>query len=362
MWAISRGCLGSRFINRGVIRLSRNKVSHHFWRPITHGFTLIELLVVIAIIGILTTLLLPAIQSTREVARRLQCSNNLKQLGLAFLMHEVQQSFFPTGGWDGYWCGVPERGFGRNQPGGWAYNILPFIEQDTIHKLGQGLTDQARISAGNQRLQTPLPIHHCPSRRRAVAYPYGISNPILPTDLYSVKKGTPIAKGDYAANFGDPDIPFTNIDELHVYDLDAGDACQWPNYPDRTGICFIRSEVAIRQIPDGTTNTYMLAEKYLCVDGYSIGLPSGDDQSLYAGQNSDLVRTCSTALPPPQQDREGADLYNYSKIFGSPHPSGFNCVMCDGSVRSIDFQIDRETHRRLGNRKDHLPIDRSKVY
>ena len=83
----------------------------------SRGFTLVELLVVITIIGILIALLLPAVQAAREAARRAQCANNLKQMGLACLGHEEAHGHFPTGGWGWGWLGDPDRGFRQRQSG-----------------------------------------------------------------------------------------------------------------------------------------------------------------------------------------------------------------------------------------------------
>src|SRR6476659_9581645 len=115
----------------------------------TRAFTLVELLVVIAIIGILVALLLPAVQAARESARRQQCSNHLKQLALGALNHEQTHQTFPTGGWGWFWVGDADRGFKRDQPGGWIYNLLPYVEEDAKYRLA-GDGNRETISAAQQ--------------------------------------------------------------------------------------------------------------------------------------------------------------------------------------------------------------------
>ena len=149
------------------------------------GFTLVELLVVITIIGILIALLLPAVQSAREAARRTQCANNLKQLGLAMLSHEQVYGFYPGGGWTGCWVGDPDRGTGAGQPAGWVYVSLPYVEQEALHQLGSdGEPDNwtaGQLAASARRIGTPLSIFNCPTRRRPIVYPTGwpYSGPIF---------------------------------------------------------------------------------------------------------------------------------------------------------------------------------------
>ena len=130
------------------------------------GFTLVELLVVvIAIIGILISLLLPAVQAAGSRPSRRKCVNNLKQLALGCLNHESAVKTFPSAGWAPTTFGHPDAGVGMQQPGGWLYNIMPYIEESTLYKKQQGLTGAALQSAAIQTAMTPLNCMYCPSRR-----------------------------------------------------------------------------------------------------------------------------------------------------------------------------------------------------
>lgn len=314
------------------------------------AFTLVELLVVITIIGVLIALLLPAVQAARESARRTQCANHLKQWGLGAMSHVQAHGHFPTCGWAGVWVGEADRGFGLRQPGAWLYNLLPYVEQQALHDLDAGKTGQAKIDALNQREQTPLSIANCPTRRRSVPYP----NPAGLTNANG-NCNRLHARADYASCVGDP--PGNELDTDWAWSYAHGDdpAHQIP-YSGYNGVCYAHSLVSMADIRDGSSNTYFLGERYLCPDNYLTGTDSSDDWCMYRSSGNDLVR--STYLGwTPRQDRPGLVLTTH---FGSAHVGGCNFVFCDGSLQVISYAIDPEVHRRLGNRKDGLPIDVSK--
>ncbi len=338
---------------------------HHPKRP--PGFTLVELLVVITIIGILIALLLPAVQAAREAARRAQCGNNLKQLALGCLQHEERQKFFPTGGWTYGWAGDPDRGFDKKQPSGWQYNILPYIEQQTLHDLGLN----NNIVGRGQTAATPLAVFNCPTRRRTVAYPYVYPSLWGINTYLNINQPTLVGRSDYAACAGEVKDAGHNGWAL-PYTLADGDA--WPeegpsgwqtiywsgSESDATGVIFRRSVCKIADITDGTSNTYLAGERYIRPEAYETGTDADDDQGWDVGYDYDTTRwTSMNNVPPyqyvpPLQDQPG---YESDVAFGSAHAISFSMAFCDGSVQWISYSINPETHRRLGNRKDGMGVD-----
>lgn len=312
------------------------------------AFTLVELLVVIAIIGILVALLLPAVQSAREAARRLQCQNHLKQMSLGGLNHENVYGRLPTGGWGYYWIGDPDQGTDRNQPGGWLYNTLPYCEQSALHDIGIGQPMATKKTVNMQVAATPLPYANCPSRRPSKAYPndWDASH----TVGYNCSPTPQIARSDYAANAGTAGVP---------HGAGASDLASGLNVtgPDRNGTAFERSEISLKDITDGTTNTIMYGEKYLNPDHYRTGKDGADNESMYTGNNNDNYRSAGQGYPP-YRDRNGVA---YNEHFGSAHAGGINFALCDGSVRMISYTVDLTTYDRLGNRRDGLVVDFSKL-
>lgn len=310
------------------------------------GFTLVELLVVVAIIGVLVALLLPAVQAARERARMAQCKNHLRQLALAAQNHVSAHKHLPTGGWGASWTGDPDRGFGENQPGGWAYNLLPYVgEGSTLRAAGRGLPDDEKRLVASRVMQTQLSLFYCPSRRAVGLYPH-------PNPYVFANSETPaaVARTDYAACAGDRGT--NTIAKSNgvggPLTLEEGDGTfRWRSSIGYTGVVYWRSEVSLSRLVDGTSHTYLVGEKHLDTRHYDTGATNSDRGHVFIGFAPDSVRLARDNLLPR---RDKASTYNFG--FGSAHIEGCNFAFADGSVRTIDYNIDGTVHARFGNRED----------
>jgi prepilin-type N-terminal cleavage/methylation domain-containing protein/prepilin-type processing-associated H-X9-DG protein len=260
------------------------------------GFTLVELLVVIAIIGILVALLLPAVQAAREAARRMQCSNNVKQIGLAFQLYHDTYRQFPWAGRN--WvncCNSTIRDYWT-----WAYYILPYMEQ-------QSLMDQPSNAVIYASTVSTL---YCPTRRAPQLY-------------------RRTSRLDYAGNSGSS-TRRTSLDGI----LEESN----------------RIQIGMHSVTDGTSNTILVGEKQLHPFELGGGGTVYDDNEPFVntGYEVDIVRHGGQ---PPRKDKDHS-LTSSSSIFGSRHPSGINVVMVDGSVHHIPWEVDAATFRNLCVRYD----------
>jgi prepilin-type N-terminal cleavage/methylation domain-containing protein/prepilin-type processing-associated H-X9-DG protein len=359
-------------------------------RP-SHGFTLVELLVVIAIIGILVALLLPAIQAAREAARRSQCKNQLKQMGLACLNHLDNFKVFPTGGAGPdvkiqvYSSGG--KPFGPDKQGlNWTYQILPFLEEGAI----RNITTQEQLQS------IVVPLYVCPSRRspgvRNSVDPNNIAPTFFPVDyaaaqpctaqcavgslncgaltFYDPRDSVPLTSTGYVKN----QLSFWGGKNAHVASPSASDGEVYDGVIVRSAwqqgnqtFANVSRPVNMAKITDGTSHTLMLGEKYLRPDQYDGGSKS-DDKGWTDGWDPDTMRSTCYA---PYQDTDGqgfqfqplntnSDLFGHDRdvyYFGSAHSGGFNSAFADGSVHTVNYDIDVTLFNGLGTRAGGEIID-----
>jgi prepilin-type N-terminal cleavage/methylation domain-containing protein len=322
-------------------------------QPRRAGFTLIELLVVIAIIAILVALLLPAVQKVRESANRTRCTNNLKQMGLAVMSHAEILGRYPSGGRDGY---VPQSGSPGYLPGiapydadssyaarpccdastgnfsreqwSYLYWILPYLEQGNLFNLPENQVNNELIRG------TPIAIYFCPSRR-------------MPT---RVGAGSGVAKNDYAGNSGTVN--------------DGADGVIQMSRPGR--------KLRLADITKGHSNTVLAGEKRMKLGRLASNHPEpefGDNENWASPGWADH----ETRRGPHEDGNDGthgpsrdfqpnsslafAKNQSSSRQFGSNHPLTSGVVMCDGSVRHIRFNPDKEMWRRFLVRTEKQPVD-----
>jgi prepilin-type N-terminal cleavage/methylation domain-containing protein len=319
------------------------------WQSPRLGFTLIELLVVIAIIAILIGLLVPAVQKVRASADALRCQNNLKQMALACNNHLATHKFFPTGGWGWFWIGAPGRGYGKAQPGGWLYNILAYCEKKDLRDLGLSKTGAAFNSDMSTLLQTPVPLFACPARRLPGPYPnaYGYTYKTGDGNNKVITVSAKLmARTDYAGNsgstgtiqVGEGPSNFVNGDDPKWWNTNysSGEKCN--------GILYQRSTVRIKHITRGTSNVYLIGERYMNPNNYYNGTDGADNEAMYVGFDNDIYRASTST---PLYDKKGI---SYDDRWGSNHPAGIFMSYCDGSVRMIEYGVNAAVFKQGGNR------------
>ncbi len=277
------------------------------------GFTLVELLVVIAIIGILIALLLPAVQAAREASRRTSCTNNLKQIALAFHAYHDVYGEFPTAGDNGSDndnsnpCCSP----GSRDRYAWCYHILPYMEQQAMYNI----TKKSKLK------KLVVPTYYCPTRRTPRIY-----------------KGT--GKCDYGANGG-----------IHTGKKGGGMVSRT-----RWGM-----PVTMGRVTDGLSNTLLGAEVSIHVLHIDSGGCCTDNECPFiAGWADDVVRfaitsggTTQTPIPDPVSPSVPISVTTHR--FGSSHPGGIQAALGDGSVRFIRYTVSPLVFSRYAKRDDGQP-------
>jgi prepilin-type N-terminal cleavage/methylation domain-containing protein len=310
------------------------------------GFTLVELLVVIAIIGILIALLLPAIQQARESARSMECINHLKQIGLAAMNHEQVQKYYPTGGWGSNWVGDADRGFRLAQPGGFFYNILPFMELKSLHEMSKGTRNGSTSALDGAKSANSMIVSEfsCASRRPPTLSP--AMQPKLSSliNCSKINIGTDkLFHSDYAANAGSVQIVWDNNQPGSWDEAEAGlGFCKGATASN--GVCFQRSAITVKKIFGGTSHTYLAGEKYLSPDYYYNGQDPADDHPFLGSGALNLYAWAQVA---PVRDQRG---FSSPGAYGSNHPYSLNMALCDGSATSVGYDVDFSVFQRTANR------------
>jgi prepilin-type N-terminal cleavage/methylation domain-containing protein len=316
--------------------------SNRYWK---HGFTLVELLVVIAIIGVLVGLLLPAVQAAREAARRMQCSNNMRQTGLALHNYEAAHRTFPpgfisrvTGPWPGGGnTPIPEAG------PGWSFFslILPQLEQSPLHQSIQfnlPITAPANQVARSTRVST----YQCPS-----------DTWLEPVTVWPTSLGiSDLAPMSYVGCLG------------------GGDPANAPNYTamyeEQPFNGMFHRNVGIRhaQITDGTSNTIGLGERasMFTPNGWAGVIPGAQTvfspmiaqrRGQVVGQTARPAITMATVHirtggPNSPTGSPGG--------FWSPHTGGCFFLLMDGSTHTIVTNVDMQAFRAMAGRNDGVPV------
>jgi prepilin-type N-terminal cleavage/methylation domain-containing protein/prepilin-type processing-associated H-X9-DG protein len=287
------------------------------------GFTLVELLVVIAIIGILVALLLPAIQAAREAARRTECNNKLKQIGVALHNYHDTHKSLPAG----YIYRTTAPSVAGDPDWGWQVSLMPYMELDALYaeldmttKLLKQYYKAGATAAEQEPLQRPIPAYRCPS---------DIAKDLNTYCNFGATNHFRIATSNYVGSAGPGSLGGT---------------------ADTEGLFFGNSWLNFKEIMDGTSSTLMAGERsashYAAVwAGVGINNSNGNDAT---------ARTLARSGFWINYDYLGitGSNVNHAKGFASYHPGGANFVFADASVRFLMQTIHSDIMADLGRRKD----------
>ena len=353
----------------------------------TSGFTLVELLVVIAIIGILIGMLLPAVQQVREAARRTECLNNMRQVGLAAINYESAFMKFPNNGvTNGATVGAQNNsiqaaynltltrsnGFPLTQS--WISNILPQLEQQNLLTLWKGNVNATTINAaGNCPVEESVNALSCPSRGQRFTT---VSDD--PSMAGSVSNR--FFSGDYAAVTTDPAGFFNNAtagsgrtpNQATFYTGIIGAA----GNVDTSGPTFQRfGKVGFGTISDGSSNTALFIEKSADSRNYNVNTtranaigeaggifePGMFTNMRYVGSTNPAASAVNLPKADNDQSVRGTASGGTAAIseqgFGGPHPGTFSAVFGDGSTHSIQLTVNSDTLHNLGDKSDGFVLD-----
>lgn len=287
------------------------------------GFTLVELLVVIAIIAILVALLLPAVQAAREAARRVQCSNNLHQMGIALHNYHDALKRFPAG------IIQPNHAF-------WSASLLPYLEQSNLFSM-LDFSSRWEVAGSRNALAcaTYVSIYRCPSSTAAAHVSVqGVANRV-PSTYLAVGSGTATRE--------------------------SGSVSQHLGLPKRDGLMFVNSSTNMASVQDGTSNTLAIGEAEFRYEVVGLDLDGGVYQVVdhwYIGSDGIDARTApyikevSEALGSTGVPINGAELdilVDEKEIgFSSRHSGGVHFVFADGHVKFVTETMDRAVFSKLG--------------